>query len=391
MKVLQINTTYNIGSTGRIMAGIDNVLIEEGIDSYCAFGYGYRIDNRHYKIINTIDSKIHNVLSRLTDSQGLHSTAKTKQLIEWLNKVNPDIVHLHNLHGNYLNYKLLFLYLQNSKCKVVWTLHDCWPFTGHCAYFDMVGCDRWKTECNHCPQTQCYPPSLEDKSNYNYLLRQRLFTSLGNRLVMVPVSDWLAGLLKESFFSKNQIITIHNGINLTNFKHYGRNVDYPYIIGVAAPWDKRKGLSDFIKLREILDKKIGITLVGLSKSQIASLPQGIRGIERTNNVGELAKLYSGASVFVNTTYEDNYPTVNLESIACGTPVITYRTGGSPESVLKGCGTVIPKGDIFALRKAIMEQMANNISAETLVQIAKTNFDEKDCFRLYLELYKSIYL
>ena len=133
------------------------------------------------------------------------------------------------------------------------------------------------------------------------------------------------------------------------------------------------------------------TLVGLSKSQIASLPQGIRGIERTNNVGELAKLYSGASVFINTTYEDNYPTVNLESIACGTPVITYRTGGSPESVLKGCGTVIPKGDIFALREAIMEQMANNISAETLVQIAKTNFDEKDCFRLYLELYKSIYL
>lgn len=391
MKVLQINTTYDIGSTGRIMAGIDNILMEEGIDSYCAFGYGNRIDEHHYKIINKVDSKIHNVLSRLTDSQGLHSTIKTRKFIKWLEKVNPDIVHLHNLHGNYLNYKLLFLYLQNSKCKVVWTLHDCWPFTGHCAYFDMVGCDRWKTECYHCPQTQCYPPSLADKSNYNYLLRQRLFTSLGNRLVMVPVSDWLAGLLKESFFSKNQIITIHNGINLTNFKHYGRNVDYPYIIGVAAPWDKRKGLSDFIKLREILDKKIGITLVGLSKSQIASLPQGIRGIERTNNVGELAKLYSGASVFVNTTYEDNYPTVNLEAIACGTPVITYRTGGSPESVLGSCGSVIPQGDIQSLKNAVIEIMSNNIAAEALVRIAKANFDEKNCFRSYLELYKSLCL
>ena len=391
MKVLQINTTYDIGSTGRIMAGIDNILMEEGIDSYCAFGYGNRIDEHHYKIINKVDSKIHNALSRLTDSQGLHSTIKTRQFIKWLEKVNPDIVHLHNLHGNYLNYKLLFLYLQNSKCKVVWTLHDCWPFTGHCAYFDMAGCDKWKTECCRCPQIHCYPPSLVDKSNYNFQLRRRLFTSLSNRLIMVPVSEWLAGLLKESFFSKTPIITIHNGINLSNFKHYGRNSDSPYIIGVAAPWDKRKGLADFIKLREMLDQKIGITLVGLTKSQIASLPQGLRGIERTNNVQELAKLYSGASVFVNTTYEDNYPTVNLEAIACGTPVITYRTGGSPESVLGSCGFVIPQDDIQSLKNAVIELVSNNIAAEVLVRIAKANFDEKNCFRSYLELYKSLCL
>lgn len=389
MKVLQINTTYNIGSTGRIMAGIDKILVDAGIDSYCAFGYGSQVDNHHYKIINTFDSKLHNIQSRLGDSQGLHSTFKTKRFIKYLDKVKPDIVHLHNLHGNYLDYQVLFEYLQKSSCKVVWTLHDCWPFTGHCAYFDMAGCTKWKSECTDCPQSNCYPPAIVDNSHNNFQLRKKLFTSLGDRLTMVPVSEWLAGLLKESIFANTKIVTIHNGINLSNFRHYDICADKPYILGVAAPWDKRKGLADFIMLREVLDFNIGITLVGLKPNQIATLPNGIIGIEKTNNVEELAKIYSAASVFVNTTYEDNYPTVNLEAIACGTPVITYRTGGSPESVKEGCGLTVSQGNIEELSKAIGNIISKKISSDELVLFAKAHFDESDCFRSYLKLYNSI--
>ena len=389
MKVLQLNTTYNIGSTGRIMAGIDKILVDAGIDSYCAFGYGSHVDDHHYKIINTIDSKLHNVQSRLNDSQGLHSTYKTKKFVKYIEKVNPDIVHLHNLHGNYLDYQVLFEYLQRSSCKVVWTLHDCWAFTGHCAYFDMARCEKWKSECRDCPQSKCYPPAIKDNSLYNFNIRKKLFTSLGTRLTMVPVSDWLAGLLKKSFFSRNKIVTIHNGINLSYFRHYEISTDKPYILGVASPWDKRKGLEDFVRLREILDPSIGITLVGLKPNQIASLPVGIKGIEKTNNVEELAKMYSAASVFVNTTYEDNYPTVNLESIACGTPVITYRTGGSPESVKEGCGLTISQGNIKELAKAIGNVIGEKLPPEKLVLFAKAHFDESECFRSYLKLYNTI--
>lgn len=389
MKVLQVNTTYNIGSTGRIVAGIDNVLKSFGVDSYCAFGYGNQVDDHHYKIINWLDSKIHNFLSRLSDSQGLHSSYRTKLFIDYVRQVNPDIVHLHNLHGNYLNIDILFKYLQNSQCKVVWTLHDCWPFTGHCAYFDLVQCEKWKTNCYNCPQIKAYPSSLIDNCMSNFKLRKKLFTSLGNRLVLVPVSYWLAGLLKESFFNSQRVHTIHNGINLANFKRIDIAIQRPYILGVAASWDSRKGFQDFIKLRKILDKSIDIVLVGLSSSQISKLPEGIKGIQRTSNVQELAKLYSGASVFVNTTYEDNYPTVNLESIACGTPVITYNTGGSPESVMEGCGVVIPQGDISLLQQAIIKLLDYNYSSVQLENYAAAHFNENDCFRLYYELYKSI--
>lgn len=201
MKVLQINTTYNIGSTGRIVAGIDRVLVDAGIESYSAYGYGNLQDDRHYKIINQLDSYSHNICSRLTDGQGLFSSSKTKKLISYIDSVNPDVVQLHNLHGNYLNYEILFNYLRVKDCKVVWTLHDCWAFTGHCAYFDMAGCNKWKTQCCSCPQKKAYPPSVfVDYSRRNYNKKKELFLSLGKRLVLVPVSNWLSGLLKESFF-----------------------------------------------------------------------------------------------------------------------------------------------------------------------------------------------
>lgn len=390
MRVFQINTTYDIGSTGRIVAGIDRVLINADIDSYSAFGYGNIQDDHHYKIINKYDSYCHNVLSRISDGQGLYSCYKTQKLLEYIDKVDPDIVHLHNLHGNYLNYKILFLYLKNKECKIVWTLHDCWSFTGHCAYFDMVGCKKWKSACVNCPQIKSYPPAIFDRSERNYRLKKELFTSLRDRLIMVPVSDWLHGLLEESFFNNINIQTIHNGINLENFKPYLISSEQKYILGVAASWDKRKGFYDFLKLRTLLDWDIKIILVGLSKKQISILPEGIIGLECTNSIQELTKLYSGAIAFVNTTYEDNYPTVNLEAIACGTPVITYRTGGSPESVNYTCGIVVNQGDIEGLEKAIRQVSDRcQYSHQKILEHARKYFNELNCFKSYLDLYKML--
>ncbi|CCY49862.1 putative glycosyltransferase [Bacteroides sp. CAG:189] len=392
MRVLQINTTYNIGSTGRIMAGIDKILIDAGIESYCAFGHGNQVNDHHYRIINSLGSKIHNVCSRLTDSQGLHSTNKTRKFLRWVESVQPEVVHLHNLHGNYLNYQLLFEYLKTSECKVVWTLHDCWPFTGHCAYFDMAGCNKWKSGCYNCPQTKCYPSALIDQSKRNFNLRKRLFSEIGNRLTMVPVSNWLAGLLRESFFCNVSIKTIHNGINLDNFRRHSLSSDNPYILGVAAQWGERKGLRDFIKLRDILDSSIGITLVGLTKSQIQGLPSGILGIERTESIDALAKLYSGAIAYVNMTYEDNYPTVNLEAEACGTPVVTYRTGGSPESVPVNMGIIVEQGDVQGVNDAIRDILRSPelFDANHIIERSKELHNENACFLSYLKLYTKVW-
>ena len=389
MKVLQINTTYGLGSTGRIVSGIDNILQEKGIESYVGYGYGNLVDDHHYKIINQIDSYIHNALSRLFDGQGLMSTMKTKRFVKWVDHVSPDVIHLHNLHGNFFNYEVLFDYLMKTNCKVIWTLHDCWTFTGHCAYFDMAGCEKWKTQCDHCPQTKCYPPSFLDRSKRNYNLKKRLFTGLGDRLVLIPVSNWLEGLLKESFFCNTRVQTIHNGINLSNFVPCPTGKGNKYVLGVAGVWDERKGMKDFIKLRGLLDKSVDIMLVGLTKKQIQSLPDGIKGISRTNSLAELAQLYSDALVTVNPTYEDNYPTVNLESIACGTPVITYRTGGSPESVDERCGVVVNKGDIQSVKTVIdniIKQECHLYDSNTLRQYAISHFDEASCFLNYIDLY-----
>ena len=389
MRVLQINTTYGLGSTGRIVAGIDNLLKNNGIESYVGYGYGDLDDSHHFKIINKLDSYLHNILSRIFDGQGLFTYRKTKRFVKWIDQISPDVIHLHNIHGNFLNYKVLFDYIKKTNCKVIWTLHDCWTFTGHCAYFDIVACNKWKIKCQSCPQKNSYPPSFIDRSLNNFTLKKELFTSITNRLILVPVSNWLSSLLKDSFFSDVTVQTIHNGINIHSFTPQTQVTCKPYILGVAAVWDKRKGMNDFFELRKFLNESIDIVLVGVSNKQIKSLPPGIIGLERTNSIKELAALYSNAIAIVNPTYEDNYPTVNLESISCGTPVITYNTGGSPESVDSSCGFVVNKGDIYSIVNCINEIIDNPIKfdCDKLRKYALEHFDEKKCFAAYLELYK----
>ena len=400
MKVLQINSVCGIGSTGRIVVQIHKLLKEKGYKSYVAYGRDYARDcDSTVRIGNKFDNYMHVAITRLFDRHGFGSKKATANFIEKVEKIDPDIIHLHNIHGYYVNIELLFKYIKEANKPVVWTLHDCWAFTGHCAYFDYIGCDRWKTGCYECPQKKTYPSSiLIDNSKRNFERKKELFTGIKNMVIVTP-SRWLAGLVKESFLKEYPVKripvkVINNGIDLEIFKpmesdfrkRYGLENKF-IILGVANVWDRRKGYDYFIKLSETLKQDEIIVMVGLTEKQKKNLPKNIIGITRTNNVKELAEIYSAADVFVNPTLEDNFPTTNLEALACGTPVVTFDTGGSPECVDESCGVVVEKGNLKELIEAIERIRLNTFNKDYCINRAK-DFD-KSKYSEYLELYSSL--
>lgn len=368
MKVLEINSVCGIRSTGRICTDLADVLEENGHE--CRIAYGReavpeKYKNISYRIGSDMDVKLHALKSRIFDSAGFGSKRATKKLIEKIKEYDPDIIHLHNIHGYYLDIEILFNYLAAADKPVIWTLHDCWAFTGHCSYFTFANCKRWEEGCFNCPQKKNYPSSiLADRSKQNWIKKKELFTSVKNMTVVTP-SKWLAELAAKSFLGKFPVKVINNGIDTEVFKPtYGdfrtahRLENKKIILGVASIWGKRKGLDDFIKLAGLIDDNYVIVLVGVTEKQKNALLGNIIGISRTNNTAELAEIYTVANVFFNPTYEDNYPTVNLEAQACGTPVITYKTGGSPESTVP-CG-VLPQGDVNGAVKLIEKSDAFKI-------------------------------
>lgn len=391
--LLQINSTANWGSTGKIAEQIGELAIANGWDSYIAYGrHCCQSKSRLIKVGSKLSQAWHLMIARLFDKQGLGSRHATKRLIKQIKEINPDIIHLHNIHGYYLNYKILFEYLNSVDTPVVWTLHDCWSFTGHCAHFVEQKCYKWKHKCSACPNRGSYPKSLSDRAEENFTLKSMLFTRKQN-LTLVPASNWLADFLKHSFFKDSKVNVIRNGIDINTFKpcpvqNHKRNI----ILGVSNVWNTSKGLDDFYKLRTLLDPdRYNITLVGLTQQQINSLPEGITGIERTSSAKELASLYNEATIFVNPTYADTFPTTNLEALACGTPVITYRTGGSPEAICPKSGIIVEQGDITALKDAIEEICANGKEyySDACRKRAEEYFDKNKCFMQYINLYNSL--
>jgi len=400
MKLLQINTTINTTSTGRITEEIGQKAIGNGYESYVAYRKQGPAGSSSslVKVGNELDRYLHGVKSRVLDMHGFGSKKATKHLIDKIREINPDIIGLHNLHGYYLNVEILFEYLKEVQKPVVWTFHDCWPFTGHCVYFDRVGCEKWKTECHSCPQKTKYPASYGlDNSRNNFHKKRELFTGL-ERLTIVTPSHWLKGLVKRSFLKEYPVRVIHNGIDLDVFKpgveHLPeklRGAGKKMILGVASVWDERKGLADFKKLAPMLNGEYQIVLVGLDKKQVRQLPDNIVGITRTENVQQLASLYSAAEVFVNPTWSDNFPTTNIEALACGTPVITYRTGGSPEAVDEMTGLVVEQGNLEALADAIgtISGYGKKSYSEECRKRAAGHFNKEERFQDYINLYKSI--
>ena len=393
MRVLQISAFCGQGAPGKIMLGIHNVLENQGHQSIIAWGRATSAPDTvpTIQIGRKIDYYAHALYTRLTDKCGFGSVRATHAFLKKLEELQPDLVQLHMLHGYFINLELLFNYLKEQEIPVVWTLHDSWVITGHCPCFDMIGCEKWKTGCHDCPQRSHHPSSwFVDNSEWNWHKKRELFTSLKNLTIIAP-SNWMADIVSESFLKDFPIQVIHNGINSQVFRPTSSNVKNrigtdgkKLVLGVSSTWAPSKGLVDFCHLAEKLPKEYKIVLVGLSKKQIHSLPNQIIGIEKTDSAHELAELYTAAHVFVNPTYEDNYPTTNLEALACGTPVITYRTGGSVEAVEEsGAGFVVPKGDVNTLTEVIMK-LPDFDRTRSLY-----NCDEKQRYQEYLTLFHQL--
>jgi putative colanic acid biosynthesis glycosyltransferase len=400
MKILQINSSVNSGSTGRIAEQIGSQIIKKGHESFIAYGRGNRpSSSKLIKIGNFKDVLIHGIYSLFFDKHGFGSIQSTKKLLKQIDEIKPDVIGLHNVHGYYLNIELLFNYIKLKNIPLVWTFHDCWPITGHCAYFDSISCEKWKTGCTNCELKNKYPKSiLIDNSRHNYLKKKSLFNQVSHVTIVTP-SIWLKNIIKDSFL-KHAVVHIPNGVDLNVFKPVIdlKEIKDKYnigskkvVLGVASVWDERKGLNDFIKLKLVSDRDIKIILVGLNKAQIKNLPANIIGIERTESITELAALYSLADVFVNPTYVDNFPTTNIESLACGTPIITYKTGGSPEAIDKFTGVIVEKGNLSSLENAISHvlTLGKEYYSKACRERAEKFYDKDDKYDDYFNLYETI--
>lgn len=405
-RLLQINPVLRPNtSTGRIMQEIGEMALAHGWESYVAYSRGRDgVRDCRSQLVPVGDSlsvAMHGLATRLLDRHGLASGAATRQFVRKIEEIKPDVIHLHNIHGYFLNYQILFNYLSSCHTPVVWTVHDCWLYTGHCYYYSYARCDRWQTGCHDCPQRGNFPRSLfVDRSRQNYRDKCAAFTSMPqDRLTIVPVSDWIADEMRHSFLRKYSFRVIHNGIDTDVFAPCAtEDVKAKYglearsiLIGVASIWSREKGLDDFLQLASMLRKDEQLVLVGVSDEDKRRLPAHVVGISRTENVRQLAELYSVATAFVNFTYQDNYPTVNLEAIACGTPVVTYRTGGSVESVTEKTGRVVPQGDVAAALAAVREiaKCDRATYRSNCRSYALAHFRKEDRYADYLRLYDEL--
>ena len=401
MKVLQINTTANTGSTGRIAEEIGLMFQKQGHESFiaCKRVGPSGSTSEIIRIGNKFDEYMHGIKSRGLDRHGFGSKRATENMVNEIDRIDPDIIGLHNVHGYYLNVEILFKYLKAVKKPIVWTLHDCWPFTGHCSHFEYVSCDKWKTECGKCPLYNRYPASwLVDNSKKNFHQKKKLFNGINN-LTLVTPSHWLKNQVSESFLSDYPVEVIHNGIDLDFFQPIEKNElistyglsDKKVVLGVASVWDRIKGFEYFIDLSKRLDDSFQIILIGLTEKKIKELPKNIIGLQRTENVETLAAFYSVADVFVNPTLVDNFPTTNLEALACGTPVITFDTGGSPEAIDSETGIIVDKGNSNQLCEAVKkvtETMSQNLKHQCRSR-AITCFNKTERYQDYVSLYKNI--
>lgn len=403
MRVLQINTRYyNGGSTGRITYDLKNVMEENGIESYVSYGFGYEPKDDEKDTVYKIESDREHLISKLwtkaTGHHGFNNKAETKRLLKWIDSVKPDIIHMHNIHNHYVNVRMLLKYIAEKQIPCVLTMHDCWTFTGHCAYFDYSGCDKWKTGCNHCPSLRDYPKTfaLIDPSPWNYEHKRKLFAPLD--ITFVSPSQWLCDLQQQSFLKDKPCEVVNNGVDVSVFHPIRSNVREEYGIGnrkmilaVAGGLAPRKGRDYLLKLPTLLNDDEVLVLVGLQKGQEALLPNTpkVIGISRTKTSDELVGLYSETDVFINPTLEDNFPTTNIEALACGTPVVTFRTGGSVECVTSETGLIVEQGDMEGLLAAIRTILGNGKEyyRDACRKKAMSDYNKNIQYRKYIDLYQ----
>lgn len=393
MRILLINSICGRQSTGRIVSDIQAEIINSGNE--CIIAYGERKSLKvegNYHIGTEFDRYYHAAMSRIFDCQGQCSKKATRKLIEFIQRYKPDLINIHNIHGYYLNYEILFSFLKDYDKPIVWTLHDCWAFTGHCSHFDYIKCDRWKRGCNQCPQKREYPASLLfDSSKNNYKRKKNCFTQI-KKMVIVTPSFWLSNLVKDSFLGKYETKVIHNGIDLLHFKPLRTSAENllkleekKIVLGVASIWSKKKGIYDLVELQNELGNEYQVVAIGKIPKEIKDIRKKILVIESTDNFDDLAKWYNAAYVFVNPTYEDTFPTVNMEALACGTPVITYQTGGSVEMIKEETGAIIQQGNIRAIGDYIKQHSFDSITCASL----GAQNDKNSCVKKYVTLFSEL--
>ena len=394
MKILQINTTCGVGSTGKICTGISDLLTQKGIENRILYSLKTSGHPAGIQCVqNGLYVKWQALKSRVFGNYGFHSRRATKKLIAAISSEKPDIVHLHNIHGHDCDLEMLFTYFKKNKTKLIWTFHDCWAFTAYCPHFTMMKCPKWQSGCKDCIQRKEYSWFF-DRSAELYQRKKELFYGLD--LTIVTPSRWLADLVSQSFLKDYPVEVIHNGIDLSVFspreskwREKYHMEDKKILLGVAFDWGVRKGLDVFLDLAKSLPQNYQIVLVGTNDQIDKTLPDNIISIHRTQNQGELAELYSAADLFVNPTREEVLGLVNIESLACGTPVVTFRSGGSPECVDTTCGAVVDCDDIEALKKEILRICENTpYPKEACIEKAKA-FDKEARFGEYLALYQRL--
>ena len=394
MKIVQINSIFT-GSTGKIMLNIAETVRKNGGEAY-TFSENRKktgIPENHRVFGFFVENLIHRGCAVITGISGVGSVIGTKQLLREIEKISPDVLHLHNLHGWYINIPMLFDFIRRKELKTIWTLHDCWGFTAQCSHFTMEKCDKWKTGCYECPRYKLYPYTWVDRTPQMWNLKRKWFAGIEDLTIVTP-SVWLADLVKQSFLGEYPVKVLKNGVNLdifkpteSDFREKNGLSDKKIVLGVAPDWTFRKGLDVFIELAGRLDENTyQIVLVGTNSTVDKQLPANIISVHRTQNQRELAAIYSAADVFVNPTREENFPTVNVEAIVCGTPVVTFDTGGSKEMLNSRIGSAVPTGDIDALESEIIRFCDMQLNSKDFEKVVHY-YDEKRRFSEYVVLYK----
>ena len=352
MKYLFINSTAGFGSTGRIVAETCRELMAQGHE--CLIGFGRNEpscpDIPTLRIGSELNNKVNVLLNRVFDNHGFGLRSATRAFLRQVRAYDPDVIWLHNVHGYYLHVGELFSYLRTCGKPIIWMLHDCWSFTGHCAYFDYVCCDKWKTGCHHCPEKKVYPASfLLDRSRKNYREKKELFTGIPNLRLIVP-SHWLESRVKQSFLKDYPVEVRYNQVNRevfhpspSDFRTVHHLEEKIVLLGVASIWDRRKGLKDFIELSSMLDDRYKIVLVGLKEEQMQAVPEKILCLPRTKTVQQLAEIYSAADYYINPGVEETFGMTVLEAQCCGTTSIVYAGSACAEVAHQFGGIVVPRG------------------------------------------------
>jgi glycosyltransferase involved in cell wall biosynthesis len=386
MKIVQLNSVCGGGSTGGITVQISDVLTANNIKNYILYTCGLYNYSSGVKYSTWLQTKFNALLAKIFGNYGFNSYTSTFKLIRLINKIRPDIVHLHNIHSHDLNLSIFFKYLKKTGVRVIWTFHDCWAFTGYCMHFDMLECTKWQSLCKDCPQAKKYS-FFTDKSQKLFTKKKELFTSISDMTIVTP-SKWLAELTKHSFLNKYPIETIYNGIDLdvfipreSNFREKHNLENKKIVLGIP------KGKFEyFLELNELLSDEYKLVLVGLKESDIEKMPSDILALPYTKNRIELAEIFTASDVYINTTLEDTFPTVNLESLACGTPVITFNTGGSPEAIDDNTGMVVSKRNINAMYEAVKKICNGPDLSKNCIERANRLYNKNDRFNEYLDLY-----